>query len=72
MRSLLRTVARVLTFGVLTLAACSTTSGNLSTSPGTSVSATAIGAAQESGRTLTQAQLLNAGLQVAKLEAAQS
>jgi hypothetical protein len=66
MRSLLRTVAPVLTFSVLTLAACSTTSGNLNTSSGASVSATAVGAAQESGRTLTQAQLLNAGLQASQ------
>jgi hypothetical protein len=62
MRSLLRTVAPVLTFSVLTLAACSTTSGNRNTSSG----ATAVGAAQESGRTLTQAQLLNAGLEASQ------
>lgn len=49
MRGLLRTVAPVLTFSVLTLAACSTTSGNLSTSSGALASATAVGAALESG-----------------------
>src|SRR5215475_1097154 len=66
MRSLLRTVAPVLTFSVLTLAACSTASGNLSTSSGAPVSATAVGAARESGRTLTQVQLLSAGLQASQ------
>lgn len=66
MRSLLRTVAPVLTLSVLTLAACSTTSGHLNTSSGASVSASAVGVAQESGRTLTQAQLLDAGLQASQ------
>jgi hypothetical protein len=49
---------------LLALAACSATSGRPGTPPGASVSAVAVATAavQESGRTLTQAQLLSAGV----------
>jgi hypothetical protein len=45
-----------------TLAACAATGAHPSAPPSASVSATAAGEAHESGRTLTQAQLLSAGL----------
>lgn len=50
----------------LLLAACSATGGHGNTSPRASVSVAAAGAVQESGRTLTQAQLLGAGPQMSQ------
>jgi hypothetical protein len=61
-----RTVVPAVAVCALTLAACSAASRGISASSGASTSAAAADAVHESGRTLTQAQLLAAGLQVSQ------
>jgi hypothetical protein len=61
-----RTVVPALTVCALTLSACSAASNHPNSSPGTPVNATTTDAANGSGRTLTRAQLLDAGLQASQ------